>query len=70
MEAAMSVRRILIVANETVMSENIDAFVLGSMLEGSVHFTLVVPVAPPRGTWTWTETQSYRLAADRPSLQP
>ena len=60
-----SVRRVLIVANQTAGGDRLRVTVLARALEWPSEFTLMVPATPPRAGWTWTEADAASLAGRR-----
>jgi hypothetical protein len=63
-----SVRRVLIVANQTAGGEGLRDAVLARALEWPSEFTLMVPATPPVAGWTWTEAGAASLAWRRMRL--
>lgn len=61
----MEPRRILIVANQTAPGPHLKRIVSERMTQGPCKFVLLVPAAPPKGTWTFTEGEVDEAARER-----
>lgn len=61
----MEARRILIVANQTAPGPHLKELVTERMTHGPCEFVLLVPAAPPKGTWTFTDDEMLELARER-----
>lgn len=58
----MESSRILIVANQTAPGPHLKKTVADRMAQGPCSFVLLVPAAPPKGTWTFTDGEVLELA--------
>lgn len=58
-------RRILIVANQTASGAHLKQIVAERMAQGPCRFVLLVPAAPPKGTWTFTDAEVVEAARER-----
>lgn len=58
-------RRILIIANRTAAEPHLQEVVRDRLRDGPCKFTLLVPVGPPPGGWTWTEEEASNEARRR-----
>jgi GABA permease len=58
-------RRYLVVANQTLGGEHLEAKVLECMAAGPCEFHLVVPATPPQDHATWVEGEAKVLARER-----
>jgi hypothetical protein len=61
----LEARRILIVANQTAPGPHLKEIVSERMTKGPCGFVLLVPTAPPKGTWTFTEDEVLDAARAR-----
>jgi hypothetical protein len=61
----MEERRILIVANQTAPGDHLKEAVRERMSGGECKFMLVVPVTPPHGGLTYTQSEADALATKR-----
>jgi hypothetical protein len=61
----MAARRIMIVANQTASGPHLKQIVSERVAEGPCTFVLLVPVTPPKGTWTFTDDEALELARGR-----
>jgi GABA permease len=58
-------RRYLVIANQTLVSEPLLAQVREVMRRDECEFHLVVPATPPREHLTWTEGEAFTIAETR-----
>ncbi len=61
----LEARRIMIVANQTAPGPHLEELVAERMAQGPCTFVLLVPVTPPKGTWTFTDDEALALARER-----
>jgi hypothetical protein len=61
-------RRYLVVANQTLGSNELYEEVRACLASGPCTFHIVVPATPPTEHLTWTEGEAHALARDR--LEP
>ncbi len=57
-------RRILVIANQTLGGEHLERRIRRLLLEGPCRFHLLVPASPPPNR-AWTEGEALALARDR-----
>jgi hypothetical protein len=58
-------RRYLVVANQTLVSDELLALVLSRVQMGDCSFHLVVPATTLAQTWTWTHGKAKAVARER-----
>lgn len=55
----------MIVANQTAPGPHLKEIVAERKAQGPCSFLLLVPVTPPKGTWTFTDDEALELASAR-----
>ncbi|HEX9121997.1 MAG TPA: cyclic nucleotide-binding domain-containing protein [Actinomycetota bacterium] len=58
-------RQYLVVANQTLVGEDLLREVAARVRAGNTRFQILVPATPPAEGWSWTETEARHLAQDR-----
>jgi CRP/FNR family cyclic AMP-dependent transcriptional regulator len=58
-------QRYLVVANQTLIADDLLREIGDRLKRGSCRFHIVVPATPPSEGWTWTEGEAKGLARDR-----
>ena len=58
-------RRYLVVANQTLVSDELARAITDLAKGGTPRFHILVPATPPHEGWTWTEAEAKGLAQDR-----
>ncbi len=58
-------RRYLVVANQTLIGDELQRQIIDLVKRGTPRFHILVPATPPHEGWTWTEAEARGLAQDR-----